>query len=66
MPNSAWQPSNGVEKIDSQIDPVWKALAVVVLKDKLGKEREDLGKREIEVMDPKVRGRLGRKSLNEG
>lgn len=34
---------------------------MVVLKDKLGKEREDFGKREIEVMDFKVRGRLGRK-----
>lgn len=33
-------------------------------KDKLGKGREAVFKKEIEVMDPKVGSRLGRKWLN--
>lgn len=56
-----------MERIDSQTDPVWRVFVVwVVLTDKLGKGSEDMGKREIEVMDPEVEGRLGRKWLNEG
>lgn len=51
-----------MERIDSQTDPVWRVFVVwVVLKDKLGKGSKDMGKREIEVMDPEVEGRLGRK-----
>lgn len=67
LSSDTWQPSNGMEKVGSQTDPVWRVFVVrVVLKDKLGKGSEDMGKREIEVMNPKVEGRLGRKGLNEG
>lgn len=51
-----------MEKVESQIDPLWRVFVVwVVLKDKLGRGSEEMGKREIEVVDPKVGGRLGRK-----
>lgn len=62
LSSGTWQPSNGMEKVDSQADPVWRGFVVwVVLKDNLGKGSEDTGKREIEVMDPRVEGRLGKK-----
>lgn len=48
VPNSAWQPINGVEKVESQTDPVWRVHAAwVAPKGQLGKGREYIGRRDI-------------------